>query len=43
MNKYVIVGSLPTESPLSYGGTTIAMAKMINYFKERNYRYNVIG
>jgi glycosyltransferase involved in cell wall biosynthesis len=42
MNKYVIVGSLPTESPLSYGGTTIAMAKMINYFKERNYRYNVI-
>jgi glycosyltransferase involved in cell wall biosynthesis len=42
MSKYIIVGSLPTDSPLSFGGTTIAMAKMVNYFKERNINYEVI-
>ena len=42
LSKYLIIGSLLTTNPRSYGGTTIAMDKMIKYFKEENIEHVAI-
>ncbi len=37
--KYLLIGSIPTKNPQSYGGTTILMKQMINYFDENQKNY----
>ncbi len=37
--KYLLIGAIPTEDPKSYGGTTILVKQLIDYFNEKNIDY----
>lgn len=37
--RYIIIGSIPTDDPKSYGGTTILVRQMLDYFSEHNKQY----
>lgn len=39
--KYLLIGSIPTSDPQSYGGATVLMQQMLNFFKvsENNYMF----
>ena len=37
--RYIIIGSIPTNDPKSYGGTTILVRQMLDYFNEHDKEY----
>ena len=40
--KYLLIGGVSSDDPQSYGGTTVLMQQMVDYFKENNKDYILI-
>lgn len=40
--KYLLIGGVPNDDPQSYGGTTVLMQQMVDYFEEKNKDYILI-